>query len=937
MRHKLFLAPFGYQGGTRKLFEAAIQASAAAAPDYSGVIYIAPTPRKVRDAQRQFLDFVDREAVIPPLFTTPGQLTRLCYRQKGERRLLSPALETLLLLQLLVPDRRYRHAQAIREFLSTLRAYRPDLVADNARKLTALITERLAGYPELSTKILQAIKIGQHYLQLTGDRGWIDNEGIYEEIVKGAVPLPKPTVVLFDGFGDLTRLEEAVFQLLLANAGSAFALAFDDPAHQTEYQPIQQFAEFFQRIANPETERLAANHPPRVKPVVYGYPSRDEEVRAIVRDIKQRVSSGELKPNEIIVVFPDFPKYAPIVSRTFEQSGIPHELYPERRLAASPPVTAVIELLNSLADDFPRLAFTSVLSSPYFPRIKPVCREWVNQLSLRAGILKGERAWRAFAARQRAGEYGNADRESQRKNEFQQAVNEVLDLCRPVPAVGTLTEFAQALRQLLAELEFAAGVEEEQPELIQDRRAVYVLLNELIDFEQSFGALHCTRKQFQDLFVRMLGESLAMPEHKEQGVLVCSTLETRGLDCKMLYYGGLTESELPTPFRHDPLLPDWLRKELKLSCIERHYAYQRCHFFRLVNTPEFEPFLSYPTREENTLLLPSPFIEDEPRNPEPGRVVCSWETYQCHLGAAEHRLFDELFVAPDFTQDFEVLEGLNQRFGPEQKLSVTMLEQYRRCPLVFYLEQVLGLSETEEPKYNMEARDWGVIVHRVLFELYARGPVDIAEIPEQCQRALETVLRNNGLSGFWRQVVEGVIRQLIPRFQQCEEKMRKDGYLPVKTEHIISGNLFPDVRVKARLDRVDEGPDGYRIIDYKTGTTSPRLSDVGENGTHIQLPIYAHLWSQGHPEKPVLCIGIYDLRETVDVDWWKKDGIESLINATLANVRDIVNSIRQGKFPGEIRSKKDCRNCSYVFRCPSGEKNPVSALGPAAVDVTADD
>jgi len=125
----------------------------------------------------------------------------------------------------------------------------------------------------------------------------------------------------------------------------------------------------------------------REKTGCYTYPSMEDEVEGIARNIKKLVLEG-MKPWEITVSFPVLTKYLPMVRRIFKKYGIPVNIG-EYDLSASRPLTALDELLNCIAEDYPRNAFLSFLTSPYFPGIPDVLKERSVSYSYRAALSRG--------------------------------------------------------------------------------------------------------------------------------------------------------------------------------------------------------------------------------------------------------------------------------------------------------------------------------------------------------------------------------------------------------------------------------------------------------------------------------------------------------------------------------------------------------------------
>ena len=66
-----------------------------------------------------------------------------------------------------------------------------------------------------------------------------------------------------------------------------------------------------------------------------------------------------------------------------------------------------------------------------------------------------------------------------------------------------------------------------------------------------------------------------------------------------------------------------------------------------------------------------------------------------------------------------------------QRLSVTQFRSYLSCPFRFYLQHGLGMNEIDPEKSEMDARDFGNLVHDAL-ERFARDPR--SSRVERCQR-----------------------------------------------------------------------------------------------------------------------------------------------------------------------------------------------------------
>jgi ATP-dependent helicase/DNAse subunit B len=922
---KLFLCPFGFQGATRMLFQEAI--SGRTGNDYSWLAYVAPAPRKVRSAQLDFAETLGKTAFIPPRFFTLNQFARQAYAQYGTRRRLAPELRTLLIARLLpgfgLPRMSLGYARAVADVIKALADYCPRL---SLKELREQVNALMKDFDRPRERVLQAIEIRERYERVLEEKGWIDDEGILSAVAASPESaLRSPQFLILDGFFDLTRLEEQFVARLVRDAGQVLALSPVFQGLPEVASPVQGFPEFLQTLMNVETVRLKSPRPPRLKPGYFRFPSREQEVEGIAADIKARLRTKTLRSDEVIVVFPQFAQYSGVVRRVFTKYGIPFTLFPERMLAASPPLIAVLELLTAAENNFPRVPFVAALTSPYFTRISEACRETVNRFSLAARLVKDRLAWQFFERRLRNEETEMDEREQNLLKETQQNVNLVLGFCADYARLGqerdTLTGFAGRLRALLARLGFGEKLDPALPEELElrnDQRLFYNLLEALAAFESDFGPEQHSLAEFHRILTQFVRSTPAPPEQERRGVLISSTLETRGLDCRRLYYGGLTEDDLPTRFKHDPILPDSVRVHFNLPNLDRHSLWQHLHFLRLVNTPEQEPFLSFPDTEEGRLLLPCPFLDEEscidPTEPD---GVFTIEEQQRREGERQAVGYQERFTPLNLQSEPEIVAELGRRFGPDRVLAVTRLERYRRCPVLFYIETVLGIQALEEPRFEPQPADWGNILHRILERLYSTGAVAVSEIPERLRHIVPAVLQDFGLPRFWQQAVQRVLDELMPDFLALEQELRDAGFAPIRVERAVTASVFPDLRLRGRIDRIDASDTALRVLDYKSGGTSDiTLPAIKARGTYLQLPLYARMVQEQYPGRTIDNLGIYRLRD-MEIKWLaQRADVSELIEAALLHARAVIDAVRRAEFPPEPALGSDCPTCPHNFICP---------------------
>jgi ATP-dependent helicase/nuclease subunit B len=156
------------------------------------------------------------------------------------------------------------------------------------------------------------------------------------------------------------------------------------------------------------------------------------------------------------------------------------------------------------------------------------------------------------------------------------------------------------------------------------------------------------------------------------------------------------------------------------------------------------------------------------------------------------------------------------------KLSVTALRDYLACPFRFYLKHVLRMEPVDPTKTELDARDFGTLVHAAL---QAMGEDDKLRA---C--ADEAVLRDALLTAFERNVRtlygEVLTLPLVVQFESARQRLRKAAEVQAREcaegwriERVEWSFGFPlgGLTVRGKIDRIDRHGDGrVRLLDYKT-------------------------------------------------------------------------------------------------------------------------
>lgn len=924
-RRRIYLSPFRCADVTRRLFTAAL--AEVPGPDFGNITYLVPNQRKRRSAEYEFAAQCGHAAIVPPLFATPAQLASRLFHTFGDGRPLSASLRPLLIRRLIAragtpPTLGYAHSLA--EFIADIKTWVP---FERRAALPAIFEQQLAGHPKPLRRALDALQLLADYDDTLRHHGRVDDEDIATVAPKLVASGESPRVLILDGFADPNPLESALIAALVAAAHTVIASCWADDPKDDDYALAQRFRAFLEDLGGFTTERLDCGPAPTPKGL-YVFPDRETQIEGIARHLRAQPDL-----NDTVLALPDLDTCAPLVRRLFEQYGVPATLYPDTVLGTSPPVVAVLELLRALETGFERLPFAAALSSDWLPGLLRLSDDSnddarrhtaaaVNSISRRAGIIKGSANWRNIAKLLRTVENRLSPTEAELASGVQRRISEALCVLSSLPsAPASLGEQAGRLKQVLGRIDFGrretTGLGEADS-MLEDRGALYDALDDLVAFDSDFGAVAEPRRTFVHAIEYLVGLKRRQAEPAPAGVLVVGLSEMLNLHPRRLVVGSLTETNLPGSYLTDPILPDRLRRQLGIPDIERHRERQRFHLRATIEGSLTPPLLCAFESDGGNPVLPTPFLQlDALRPPEP-RFCCAPIEEQLDTGTRIGIPFAERDFRVNLETDHAILADLAARFGPNRAVWVTAIEVFRACPFRFYLERVLEVGSPPKPQFKIDSLQWGTVIHDALGRLYARGPVPLAKLKPRARAALRAVVHEAGLPVFWAETARRVFDNILPGFEAIETELRSIGWQPSKTELSLEGAIGKDTRIAGRLDRLDEGPDGLRVLDYKTGNAHVSFRDVIENRTHVQLPLYAKLVAD-QTGQAVDNVGIYSLREG-RIHWLASNDhpIEELVEAALTTTAEVMADIRSGRFAAKPADEQTCHTCDYAYLCGAG-------------------
>ena len=185
---------------------------------------------------------------------------------------------------------------------------------------------------------------------------------------------------------------------------------------------------------------------------------------------------------------------------------------------------------------------------------------------------------------------------------------------------------------------------------------------------------------------------------------------------------------------------------------------------------------------------------------------------------------------------------------PVKKLSQSAYEDLRNCPYRFFALRQLGLRSADELDNEINKRDFGLWLHRVLQEFHvALQALPTADVPVRrtlLNEASEKASNAMGLDA----------GEFLP-FAASWPSVR-EGYLTWLAEHEAKGTVFTSAEnecrqsvsdwvLEGRIDRIDTLSDGtLMVLDYKTEPEAKTKKRVSNPLEDTQMAFYAALLPQ---------------------------------------------------------------------------------------------
>ncbi|WP_298550333.1 PD-(D/E)XK nuclease family protein [uncultured Algibacter sp.] len=326
-------------------------------------------------------------------------------------------------------------------------------------------------------------------------------------------------------------------------------------------------------------------------------------------------------------------------------------------------------------------------------------------------------------------------------------------------------------------------------------------------------------------------ETLDFQGEPLQGLQIMGMLESRVLDFETVIISSVNEGILPAGKSNNSFIPFDVKLENQLPTYKEKDAVYTYHFYRLLQRAK-NIFILYNT-EADVLT-----------GGEKSRFITQLELEGIHS-------IHSKIITPHVPTIKTVVNTVKKNSALQQQLiqvandgfSPSSLTNYIRNPIDFYYQKILKIKEHIDVEETVAANTLGTVVHNTLEDFYKPliGKIltieDIKKLKLNIEERVTCHFKNEYKEGDITKgknlIIYEIAKRYVSNFLDLEIKTIKAGdqikIIAIEADNNIEINIpeinYP-IRLKGKVDRVDEYNGITRIIDYKTGNVQQNQVEI---------------------------------------------------------------------------------------------------------------
>ena len=333
---------------------------------------------------------------------------------------------------------------------------------------------------------------------------------------------------------------------------------------------------------------------------------------------------------------------------------------------------------------------------------------------------------------------------------------------------------------------------------------------------KDISALHSVYKEL------LSNNTLDFQGEPLQGLQIMGMLESRVLDFETVIISSVNEGILPSGKSNNSFIPFDVKIENNLPTYKEKDAVYTYHFYHLLQ------------RAKNVYILYNTEA-DVLTGGEKSRFITQLELEGIHT--INHQIIAPKvpIIEPSLNiiKKTEALQNQIINLAGEG-FSPSSLTNYIRNPIDFYYQKILKIKEHDDVEETVAANTLGTVVHNTLEDFYKPFEGELltvetiknlkSKIEEKVTFHFKSEYKEGDITKGKNLIIFEIAKRYVSNFLDLEIKDLNAGNsikiiaIEANNEVLIdiSELNFP-VKIKGKVDRVDEYNGITRIIDYKTG------------------------------------------------------------------------------------------------------------------------
>jgi len=442
-----------------------------------------------------------------------------------------------------------------------------------------------------------------------------------------------------------------------------------------------------------------------------------------------------------------------------------------------------------------------------------------------------------------------------------------------------------------------------------------------------------------------------------KGLQILGLLETRVLNFDTVLMLDCNDGTVPSISKYEPLLPLPIKKILNLPTYTEHEQVFRYHFRRLIKTANNVHLIYKKTDDMERSRFIEEIIWDEEKR---GGILFENEDkdayWQDKITFTKRQFRTEIKGSgkSGIKKSKDIMEKIVSILT--KGLSPTSIDEYMSCPAKFYYSHILELKQIDVLEEEVEAKDVGAFVHKILELFYQKHLNKTYSYSSSYDKTLEDLIEKEFEKTFHNEnngsyfLLKEIIKELLKKFIKQDGQKNKTTILSLEKHLSAPFDLINNVpiRLKGKVDRIDKKEDEYLIIDYKTGSEAnipkiKKLMDFVNSKTDkalsnrqemkelivsFQLPVYLYLFYKNADKLNMeyvnwgqLNASLYMIRDKKDICkplFKTKDDREGLMEQVfIPSLKGLICEILDPSKPfvHDDTDERACKYCPFSIIC----------------------